>query len=114
MTESVVLVHGLFMRGEAMLPLAVQLRHGGYQTHLFTYPTLAQSPRENARALKRLADEIETPVIHFVGHSLGWCCGISFTAVRPGRPAASSHWERRTSTVRRRACWPASISPARY
>ncbi|MFO1436161.1 MAG: alpha/beta fold hydrolase [Gammaproteobacteria bacterium] len=71
MLETVVLVHGLFLQGEAMLPMAVQLRHAGFATRLFSYPTLKQSPRDNAYALKRLVAEIEAPTVHFVGHSLG-------------------------------------------
>ena len=71
MLQTVVLVHGLFLRGEVMLPMAVQLRHAGFATRLFSYPTLRQSPRDNAYALKRLVTEIESPTVHFVGHSLG-------------------------------------------
>jgi pimeloyl-ACP methyl ester carboxylesterase len=89
MLETVVLIHGLFLRGEVMAPMAAQLRHAGFATRLFTYPTLAQSPRENARALRRLVGEIEAPTVHFVGHSLGGLVLRHYFAIhppaRPGR-----------------------------
>lgn len=87
--ESVVLVHGLFMHGAAMLPMAAQLRYAGFATRTFSYPTLEQSPRDNAYALKRLADDIDAAVVHFVGHSLGGLVlrhfFASFPQQRPGR-----------------------------
>jgi pimeloyl-ACP methyl ester carboxylesterase len=89
MLETVVLIHGLFLRGEVMAPMAARLRHAGFATRVFTYPTLAQSPGENARALKRLTDDIDAPAVHFVGHSLGGLVLRHFFArnapERPGR-----------------------------
>ncbi|HTT07481.1 MAG TPA: alpha/beta hydrolase [Gammaproteobacteria bacterium] len=69
--EAVVLVHGLFMRGAIMLPLALQLELAGYETHLFSYPTRAKSPAENAVALRRFIHNIATWRMHVVAHSLG-------------------------------------------
>ncbi|SRR5579885_953468 len=69
--EAVVLVHGLFMRGAVMLPLAVQLELAGFETRLFSYPTRARSPAENAVALRRLLCNIPAWRVHVVAHSLG-------------------------------------------
>jgi pimeloyl-ACP methyl ester carboxylesterase len=87
MLETVVLVHGLFLHGEVMLPMAVQMRHAGFTTRLFSYPTLQQSPRDNAYALKRLVAEIASPTVHFVGHSLGGLVLRHYFAIVESPPA---------------------------
>ena len=69
--EAVVLVHGLFMRGAIMLPLALQLEMTGFETHLFSYPTRAKPPAENAGALRRFIGNIVAWRVHVVAHSLG-------------------------------------------
>lgn len=88
-SDAVVLLHGLFLSGPVMLPMAVQLRAAGFTTRIFSYPTLAYSPRENAGALKRLVEDIEAPAVHFVAHSLGGLVVRHFFAAypqtRPGR-----------------------------
>ena len=69
--QAVVLVHGLWLSGWTMEYLARHLRRCGYRTHLFSYPTMRRSLRENALALREFSDRVEGSAVHYVGHSLG-------------------------------------------
>lgn len=72
MTEAaVILVHGLWMNGLDMTLLRRRIAAADYATHQFRYPTVRQSPAENARDLAAFASRLPQPVVHFVGHSLG-------------------------------------------
>jgi hypothetical protein len=51
--------------------LRKRLSTEGYSTQQFSYHSVRTSPSENARELWNLAQSINTPVIHFVCHSLG-------------------------------------------
>jgi len=87
--ETIVLVHGLWMNGMDMLLLRRRLRQAGYRVRRFSYRSLANTPRENARTLQAQIASLDDPVIHFVCHSLG---GLvirhlfdEFPHQRPGR-----------------------------
>lgn len=70
MSESVVLVHGLWMKGLELLPLAWALKRAGYKVRFFRYPTrhpLAPS----ARRLGEILDGMGEGTVHLLGHSLG-------------------------------------------
>jgi len=69
--EPVVLLHGLWVNSWAMAYLAWRLRRAGFRTYLFSYPSVRQSLRANAEALRQFSDAIPGNAIHFVGHSLG-------------------------------------------
>jgi pimeloyl-ACP methyl ester carboxylesterase len=69
--EAVILVHGLWMRGWVMQGLRLQLARRGYAASTFTYPSMGQSLDEHARRLAGRIAELQAPVIHLVGHSLG-------------------------------------------
>jgi hypothetical protein len=69
--EAVVLVHGLYMHGIFMSLLARRLRRNGYRTIIFSYPSMRRTPVENVRKLLALSSCIDTPKLHFLGHSLG-------------------------------------------
>jgi pimeloyl-ACP methyl ester carboxylesterase len=71
MTEAVILVHGLWMNGLDMTLLRHRIAAAGYAAHQFRYPTVRQSPAENAHDLAAFARRLPQPVVHFVGHSLG-------------------------------------------
>ena len=71
MTDTVVLVHGVWMTGLEMYPLARRVRACGFDTNVFSYRSLLQPLVHNAA---RLADRVRrqaSPVVHLVGHSLG-------------------------------------------
>ncbi len=87
--EIVVLVHGLYMHGVAMLPLYRWLGAGGFRCRRFSYPSLRSSVPQNAARLARCLRDIDTPVVHFLGHSLGGLVVRSMLSQsswqRPGR-----------------------------
>jgi len=69
--ELVVLVHGLYMHGVAMLPLQRWLGACGFHCRRFAYPSLRSSVAENAARLAYSLRDVDTPVVHFLCHSLG-------------------------------------------
>ncbi|MGH8583334.1 MAG: esterase/lipase family protein [Gammaproteobacteria bacterium] len=70
-SDTVVLVHGLYMNGWDMALLRARLKHAGFATWQFSYPSLHASPVENARALAAFVAGIDAGVVHFIAHSLG-------------------------------------------
>jgi pimeloyl-ACP methyl ester carboxylesterase len=101
--ETVVLVHGLWMKGLELLPLAWSLRRAGYAVRFFRYPTrrpLATSARRLAEQLGRLGPG----PVHLLAHSLGGLllCHLAGQGGLPengrvlmlGTPLAGSHTAR--------------------
>lgn len=66
---NLVILHGLYMHGIAMQPLAMNMEKIGYTTHLITYNSLAIEPERLFRRIDRALDESKTNVL--IGHSLG-------------------------------------------
>jgi pimeloyl-ACP methyl ester carboxylesterase len=106
--ELVVLVHGLYMNGWAMVPLAKRLQSLGYRTLIFSYPSVRSTPAGNALALAERVVDLDVLRVHYVAHSLG---GIvvrhyfqRFPHRRPGRivtlgtPHQGSHAARALSS----------------
>ena len=90
--ETVVLVHGLYMRAYAMWPLKYRLSDCGFQCRAFSYPSFWATVAENTTALSRFLDRLDAPIVHYVCHSLG---GIvvrnlfhRYPRQRPGRVLA--------------------------
>jgi len=69
--QAVVLVHGLWMNGMDMKLLSKRLSHADYHVLQFTYPSINNSPLDNAALLNRFREQIQCETIHFVCHSLG-------------------------------------------
>jgi len=67
----VVLVHGLWMHGAAMLPLGWRLRHCGFDVLRFSYASVAEGLEHNADLLAKFCRRQGTEPMHLVGHSLG-------------------------------------------
>lgn len=73
MTEHVILLHGLWMRGFALSMLHHRLMEAGFRVHRFDYLSVAASEQ---RILDRLHARMaglgdEADKVHLVGHSLG-------------------------------------------
>lgn len=69
--QAVVFVHGIWMKGGVLMPLEQQIKPHGYQTHLFSYKSLAYTPAENAVELNDYIENIQADQVHLVAHSLG-------------------------------------------
>jgi pimeloyl-ACP methyl ester carboxylesterase len=67
--RDVVLVHGLWVPGAVMRPLAARLERAGFRCHIFSYMGASRPLEVHAERLARCAREIGPA--HFVGHSLG-------------------------------------------
>ena len=81
--ETVVLVHGLWVRGWIMTLLGLQLRRCGFHTIIFSYPSMRAPLSQNALLLSRFVAAIAAPHIHFVGHSLGGLLLLQMLAEHP-------------------------------
>lgn len=68
--EAVVLVHGLWMKGLELWPLARSLRRAGHDVHFFRYAT-RHSLAHSARQLRVQLSRLGAMPVHLVGHSLG-------------------------------------------
>lgn len=72
LSESVVLVHGLWMTGIDMALLRHRLHRCGFDVYLFRYPSLRGTVAENAARLAAFVERrVPGDIVHFVGHSLG-------------------------------------------
>lgn len=70
--RDVVLVHGLWMPGAVMAPLASRLRRRGYRTHVFAYRGRKGSLESHGDALGRFVEKVANGApVHFVAHSMG-------------------------------------------
>ncbi len=84
--ETVVLVHGLWMAGLELLPLARRLRADGFRCVLHRYPSTRQPSRENA---ERLADRLALlgpGRVHVVAHSYGGLVTLRALGLGRGLP----------------------------
>lgn len=80
----VVYVHGLWMPGDESLILRHRLaQEFGLALHPFRYSAASSSMLAIAERLDQFVRELEAPVVHLVGHSLGaWSSTASSSASR--------------------------------
>lgn len=78
--ETVILIHGLWMRGMVLLPWQHWLRAEGFVVRRFSYPSWRKGLADNLRLLSSFVNETPGPVIHLVGHSLGGLVALSMLA----------------------------------
>ncbi|HET6545956.1 MAG TPA: alpha/beta hydrolase [Rhodanobacteraceae bacterium] len=71
MTEHVILVHGIWMRGIALLPLARHLRTADFSVEPFEYASVAGDPAEIVGNLTARIRAARSARVHLLGHSLG-------------------------------------------
>lgn len=69
--DTVVLVHGLWMRGFAMEWMRRRVARSGYSTLAYSYPAIRLTLSENAERLADYLRELNASRLHLVGHSLG-------------------------------------------
>lgn len=73
MTDHVILLHGLWMRGFALLMLHRRLMEAGFRVHRFDYMSVAATQEQTVGRLhaRMRAVAPENGSVHLVGHSLG-------------------------------------------
>jgi pimeloyl-ACP methyl ester carboxylesterase len=83
MPERVILLHGLWMRGFTLWPLARRLQAAGFEVAAFDYASVASGAARAVQRLRRLlANVAPSGPVHLVGHSLGGL--VALQAVREG------------------------------
>lgn len=83
----VVLVHGLWMNGLVMLPLARRLERFGFDVTRYGYQSVRRGLRENARRLAGVCEKSAAP-LNLVGHSLG---GLLIMNMLHNHPQVKAH-----------------------
>ncbi|HEX7519623.1 MAG TPA: alpha/beta fold hydrolase, partial [Candidatus Deferrimicrobium sp.] len=90
-SETVVLVHGLWMTGKEMRVLGGRLEESGFRVRYFRYRSWRGGLAQAADALREFVEATEGERVHLVGHSLG---GVVIAKLleegplsRPGRVA---------------------------
>ena len=71
MSDTVLLLHGIWMRGWALARLARRLRAQGYAVEVFGYLSLAHGPDPSVARLRERMRALGPGPVHLVGHSLG-------------------------------------------
>ena len=70
MSDHVVLLHGLWMRGFTLTALRGRLQRAGFAVDLFDYASVFRDPEISIDRLTERVQSVQSTV-HFVGHSLG-------------------------------------------
>jgi pimeloyl-ACP methyl ester carboxylesterase len=70
-SETIILVHGLWMTGVEMSLLKRRLRLRGYVVRQFRYRMVTRSLEHNCERLRNLIERQATATVHIIGHSLG-------------------------------------------
>lgn len=70
-TETIILVHGLWMTGYEMSLLKKRLRSRGYTVHQFRYRMVTRDLAHNRDRLRDFIARQQTDKVHLIGHSLG-------------------------------------------
>jgi pimeloyl-ACP methyl ester carboxylesterase len=79
--KEVIIVHGLWVPGFVMRPLAARLERAGFRCHTFSYMGTARPLEAHVERLARFARDIGPA--HFVGHSLGGLVVLEALARHP-------------------------------
>ena len=106
--RAIILIHGLWVPGFVMKPLAGHLGRAGFRCHIFSYLGAARPMAGHVERLARFAQEIGPA--HFVGHSLGGLLTMETLRRHPevaagrvvllGTPAGGSYAGRRFARYR--------------
>lgn len=80
--QDAILVHGLWVPGVVMKPLAARLARAGFRCHTFSYLGAVRPLAAHAERLARMARAIGPA--HFIGHSLGGLVVLEALIRHPG------------------------------
>ncbi len=71
MSQHVVLLHGIWLRGFTLGLLARRLREGGFETSSRDYASVTRSPEQSIDSVAEYLAALPPGPVHLVGHSLG-------------------------------------------
>jgi pimeloyl-ACP methyl ester carboxylesterase len=83
MTEHIILLHGLWMRGFALGVLHRRLMEDGFRVHRFDYMSVAAKKERILARLRAGMVECAPETVHLVGHSLGGLLALQ-ACLEPG------------------------------
>jgi pimeloyl-ACP methyl ester carboxylesterase len=84
---TVVLIHGLWMKGVEMTLLRRRLRRAGFRVQLFRYASLMRALPDNAQRLHAFIQGLDAETVHLVAHSLGGLLVRQLFHDHPSQPA---------------------------
>jgi pimeloyl-ACP methyl ester carboxylesterase len=84
--DHVIVLHGIWMRGIAMLPLARRLRTAGFTVDTLDYPSVVGSWADSAARLANHWREHAGRKVHVVGHSLGGLLALHVASAHDDLP----------------------------
>jgi pimeloyl-ACP methyl ester carboxylesterase len=79
MTEHVILLHGVWMRGLTLFSLARRLRSAGFGVDVFDYASVFGRLDSTCESLRTRMREAGADRVHLVGHSLGGIVALEAT-----------------------------------
>jgi len=79
MAEHVILLHGIWMRGITLLPLARRLRAAGYAVETIDYASVFAGIGPVIERVRERMRAIDADPVHLVGHSLGGVAALQAT-----------------------------------
>jgi pimeloyl-ACP methyl ester carboxylesterase len=79
MTEHVILLHGVWMRGLTLVSLARRLRASGFAVDVFDYASVFGSVEATCERLRGRMRASSADRVHLVGHSLGGIVALEAT-----------------------------------
>ena len=85
--EHVIVVHGIWMRGIAMLPLARRLRSAGFSVETFDYRSVTGEWNGSLERLRERWRQQSAGRVHVVGHSLGGMLALDLATQDADLPA---------------------------
>ncbi len=108
---SVVLVHGLWMKGAALGLQRLRIAHRGFDARIFSYASMRDTLQENAGRLSQFVSGLPAAKIHLVGHSMGGLVILDMLSRTPrdprigriallGTPCADCHASRRLGSFK--------------
>ena len=89
MTEHVILLHGVWMRGLTLISLARRLRGAGFSVDVFDYASVFGDSATTCERLRARMRESGGDRVHLVGHSLGGI--VALEATRKARDLPRGH-----------------------
>lgn len=83
MSEHILLLHGLWMRGFTLLPLKRRLAAAGYIVHIGDYASVTRGVDDSVARLVECARRWRAPRLHLIGHSLGGLIALKMLQQAP-------------------------------